>query len=104
MKTDHNACTLIDNLYCYPSLALPLLLLLQSANNDGLKVGEVVAAWVWDRVKPGQPIELQKPKQASGSKKSNNKNDKPAVTAAGGPKQPAAGFKKPWVTFNGGRK
>jgi hypothetical protein len=78
-----------------------LLLLLQSANNDGLKVGETVAAWVWDRIKPGQPIKLQKPKQVWGWDK-DGKDDK--SNASSGQKQATISLRKPWLTVDLGKK
>lgn len=99
-----------------------LLLLLQSANNDGLKVGEVVAAWVWDRVQPGQPIKLQKPKHTWGwdkdskdAKEANHgkdaakdgkdgKSGKSAPSAAGQKPATATSLRKPWLTVDLGRK
>jgi hypothetical protein len=69
---------------------------LQAANNDGLKVGETVTAWVWDRIKPGQPIELQKPKQAWGGDKNDNNNN--------AKNQPAVSLRKPWLTVGLGKK
>jgi hypothetical protein len=74
---------------------------LQAANNDGLKVGETVTAWVWDRIQPDQPIKLQKPKQAWGKDKSDNDNtnDKSA-----GQQQAAVSLRKPWITVGLGKK
>ncbi|WIA40182.1 hypothetical protein OEZ86_013574 [Tetradesmus obliquus] len=93
-----------------------------SANNDGLKVGEVVAAWVWDRVQPGQPIKLQKPKHTWGwdkdskdAKEANHgkdaakdgkdgKSGKSAPSAAGQKPATATSLRKPWLTVDLGRK
>jgi hypothetical protein len=83
------------------------LLLLQSANNDGLKVGETVATWVWDRIKLGQPIKLQKPKQAWGWDK-DGKDGKDGGDGKSGPsagqKQATVSLRKPWLTVDLGKK
>lgn len=33
-----------------------------TANRDGVTLGRFVTSWVWDRVRPGAPVELQKPR------------------------------------------